>query len=207
MDKIEESSALRRAPSQKRSQERVERMLQAATALIEESGSDAMRMGEVAERAGVSIGSLYQYFPDKSAIVLTLAERYNAEGRACIADGLAGVRDIESLLTAFGGLIDTYYGIFLAEPVMRDIWSGTQADKALRNIDLRDSRANGALLAEAWQVVAPRADSNDIQRKAFLIMSLGEATMRLAISVERAEGDALVADYKAMALREIGASG
>ena len=207
MDKIEESSALRRAPSQKRSQERVERMLQAATALIEESGSDAMRMGEVAERAGVSIGSLYQYFPDKSAIVLTLAERYNAEGRACIADGLAGVRDIESLLTAFGGLIDTYYGIFLAEPVMRDIWSGTQADKALRNIDLRDSRANGALLAEAWQGIAPRADSNDIQRKAFLIMSLGEATMRLAISVERAEGDALVADYKAMALREIGASG
>ena len=207
MDKIEESGAWRRAPSQKRSQERVERMLQAATALIEEGGSDAMRMGEVAERAGVSIGSLYQYFPDKSAIVLTLAERYNAEGRACIADGLAGVRDMESLLAAFGGLIDTYYGIFLAEPVMRDIWSGTQADKALRNIDLRDSRANGALLAEAWQLVAPRADSNDIQRKAFLIMSLGEATMRLAISVERTEGDALVADYKAMALSEIGASG
>ncbi|MEJ6783510.1 TetR/AcrR family transcriptional regulator [Aminobacter sp. Piv2-1] len=207
MDKIEESGALRRAPSQKRSQERVERMLQAATALIEEAGSDAMRMGEVAERAGVSIGSLYQYFPDKGAIVRTLAERYNAEGRACIADGLAGVRDMDGLLAAFGGLIDTYYGIFLAEPVMRDIWSGTQADKALRDIDLRDSRANGALLAEAWQRVAPGASNEDIARKAFLIMSLGEATMRLAISVERAEGDALVADYKAMALREIEAVG
>lgn len=207
MDKIEESGALRRAPSQKRSQERVERMLQAATALIEEAGSDAMRMGEVAERAGVSIGSLYQYFPDKGAIVRTLAERYNAEGRACIADGLAGVRDMDGLLKAFGGLIDTYYGIFLAEPVMRDIWSGTQADKALRDIDLRDSRANGALLAEAWQRVAPGASNEDIARKAFLIMSLGEATMRLAISVERAEGDVLVADYKAMALREIEALG
>lgn len=207
MDKIEESGALRRAPSQKRSQERVERMLQAATALIEEAGSDAMRMGEVAERAGVSIGSLYQYFPDKGAIVRTLAERYNAEGRACIADGLAGVRDMDGLLAAFGGLIDTYYGIFLAEPVMRDIWSGTRADKALRDIDLRDSRANGALLAEAWQRVAPGASNEDIARKAFLIMSLGEATMRLAISVERVEGDVLVADYKAMALREIEALG
>ncbi|MEO5323942.1 TetR/AcrR family transcriptional regulator [Mesorhizobium sp. CC13] len=207
MDKTEESSALRRAPSQKRSQERVERMLQAATALIEEAGSDAMRMGEVAERAGVSIGSLYQYFPDKGAIVRTLAERYNAEGRACIADGLSGVPDMDGLLEAFGGLIDTYYGIFLAEPVMRDIWSGTQADKALRDIDLRDSRANGTLLAEAWQRVAPGASNDDIARKAFLIMSLGEATMRLAISVERAEGDALVADYKAMALREIEALG
>ncbi len=204
MEKTDETGALRRAPSQKRSQERVERMLLAATALIEEGGSDAMRMGEVAERAGVSIGSLYQYFPDKGAIVRTLAERYNAEGRACIAEGLAGVRDMDGLLQAFGGLIDTYYGIFLAEPVMRDIWSGTQADKALRDIDLRDSRANGELLSEAWQRVAPGADSGAIERKAFLVMSLGEATMRLAISVERAEGDALVADYKAMALREIG---
>ncbi|MBE1204810.1 TetR/AcrR family transcriptional regulator [Aminobacter carboxidus] len=209
MEAIEDISgqALRRAPSQKRSQERVERMLQAASALISEGGSDAMRMGEVAERAGVSIGSLYQYFPDKGAIIRTLAERYNAEGRACISDGLAGVGDMKGLIDAFGGLIDVYYGIFLAEPVMRDIWSGTQADKALRDIDLRDSRANGALLAEAWQRVAPASDAAEIKRKAFLIMSLGEATMRLAISVDRGEGDALVADYKAMALREIGARG
>ncbi|RUU02593.1 TetR family transcriptional regulator, partial [Mesorhizobium sp. USDA-HM6] len=46
----------RRAPTQQRSRERVERMLAAASALIAEQGSDAMRMGEVAERAGVSIG-------------------------------------------------------------------------------------------------------------------------------------------------------
>ncbi|WP_109578190.1 TetR/AcrR family transcriptional regulator [Aminobacter sp. AP02] len=207
MEVLEENKALRRAPTQKRSQQRVERMLEAASALISEGGSDAMRMGEVAERAGVSIGSLYQYFPDKGAIIRTLAERYNAEGRACIADALADVRDMQGLVGAFSGLIDTYYGIFLAEPVMRDIWSGTQADKALRDIDLRDSRANGTLLAEAWRRVAPIADAAEIERKAFLIMSLGEATMRLAISVDRAEGDALVADYKVMALREIGASG
>ncbi len=43
-----------------------------------------MRMSEVAEKAGISIGSLYQYFPDKSAIVRTLAERYNAYSRECI---------------------------------------------------------------------------------------------------------------------------
>lgn len=209
MEAIEDTSgqALRRAPSQKRSQERVERMLQAARALIAQGGSDAMRMGEVAERAGVSIGSLYQYFPDKGAIIRTLAERYNAEGRACISDGLAGVADMKGLIDAFGGLIDVYYGIFLAEPVMRDIWSGTQADKALRDIDLRDSRANGALLAQAWHRVAPGVNAGEVERKAFLIMSLGEATMRLAISVDRAEGDALVADYKAMALREIGMIG
>ena len=192
-----------RLPTQQRSRERVERMLAAASALIAEGGSDAMRMSEVAERAGVPIGSLYQFFPDKGAIVRTLAERYNALGRACIEEGLADVADLDGLRDAFGRLIDIYYGLFLAEPVMRDIWSGTQADKALRDIDLDDSRQTGAMLAAVLERLRPEADRAAIATKAFLIMNLGEATMRLAISVDRKEGDALVAAFKQMALREL----
>ncbi len=197
------TEALRRAPSQARSRERVEKMLAAARDLIAEKGSDALRMGEVAERAGVSIGSLYQFFPDKAAVIRTLAERYNAEGRACIADGLAGIADKAGLRTAFAALIDTYYGIFLAEPVMRDIWSGTQADPALRDLDRADSRINGAVLAEVMARCRPEADRAALEASAFLVMQLGEATMRLAISVDRAEGDRLVETYKRMALAEI----
>lgn len=196
-------TAMRRAPSQKRSRERVERLLAAASALIAEQGSDAMKMGEVAERAGVSIGSLYQYFPDKGAIIRTLAERYNARGRECIETELSGVKDKAGLHAAFGGLIDTYYNLFLTEPVMRDIWSGTQADKQLRDMELTDSRANGALLATVLRRLQPAADTGELDRTAFLVMSLGEATMRLAISVGREEGQALVAGYKRMVLREL----
>ena len=199
------SIALRREPNQHRSRERVERILAAAAALIAEKGSDAMRMGEVAAKAGVSVGSLYQYFPDKAAIILRLAERYNAEGRACIQAALAGPRSMKELRAAFMGLVDTYYALFLAGPVMRDIWSGTQADKALREIELADSRANGAILAEALARLRPAADRAALATSAFLIMQLGEATMRLAISVERAEGDALVAAYKRLVDRELGA--
>ena len=101
-------AGLRRAPSQKRSRERVERMLTAASEVIAEHGSDAMRMGEVAERAGVSIGSLYQYFPDKGSIIRTLADRYNTLGRDCIEAELADVSAGEGFRGAFGGLIDTY---------------------------------------------------------------------------------------------------
>ena len=198
-----ERSPPRRAPTQRRSRERVERMLEAAATLIAKAGSDAMRMSEVAELAGVSIGSLYQYFPDKAAIIRMLAERYNAEGRACIAAELANVRDMGGLREAFDRLIDIYYARFLAEPVMRDIWSGTQADKALRDIDLADSRANGAALAEVLRRLRPAADLAELATSAFLLIHLGEATMRLAISVERAEGDALVAAFKQMMLREL----
>ncbi len=200
------STAPARLPTQQRSRERVERMLAAASALIAEAGSDAMRMSEVAERAGVPIGSLYQFFPDKGAIIRTLAERYNALGRACIEEGLADVRDLDGLRDAFGRLIDIYYAMFLAEPVMRDIWSGTQADKALRDIDLDDSRQTGAMLAAVLERLRPDADRAAIATRAFLIMNLGEATMRLAISVERQEGDALVAAFKQMALRELSAA-
>jgi AcrR family transcriptional regulator len=192
-------------PMQQRSRERVERMLAAASDLIARDGSDAMRMSEVAEKAGVPIGSLYQFFPDKAAIIHTLAERYNAAGRACIEKELAPVRALDELKRAFSRLVDIYYGLFLAEPVMRDIWSGTQADKALQQIDLADSRQTGMLLADAWQRARTDLDPESIASRAFLIMSLGEATMRLALSVDRTEGETLVAIYKEMALREISA--
>jgi AcrR family transcriptional regulator len=192
-----------RAPTQQRSRDRVERLLAVAASLIAAHGSDALRMSDVAQQAGVSIGSLYQYFPDKGAIIRTLAERYNARSRACIAEALAPVRDKAGLRRAFAGLVDTYYGIFLAEPVMRDIWSGIQADKALQEIERKDGRANAVLLADAMARARPRADRAALENTAFLVMQLGEATMRLAVSVERRQGDALVEGFKRMVLREI----
>ncbi|QPC90373.1 TetR/AcrR family transcriptional regulator [Mesorhizobium sp. INR15] len=193
----------RRSPTQQRSRERVERMLAAASALIAEQGSDAMRMGEVAERAGVSIGSLYQFFPDKRAIVWALAERYSAESQACIAAALKDVSDAEGLSRAFSELVDIYYGLFLAEPVIRDVWSGTQADKALRELELADSRANAEFLTGALKRLRPAADTASLETTALLVWQMGEAVMRLAISVKRQEGDSLVAAYKRMALREL----
>lgn len=196
----------RREPTQKRSRERVERMLAVASALIAEKGSDALRMGEVAEKAGVSIGSLYQFFPDKSAIIRALADRYQKESETCISEALAEVRDRKGLEKAFSELVDIYYGIFLAEPVMRDIWSGTQADKALRELELAHSRANAGMLLAVLKRLRPNEDAAALETSAFLIWQLGEATMRLAVSVDRAEGDRLVTAYKRMALSELARS-
>ncbi|MCR6499888.1 TetR family transcriptional regulator [Shinella sp. CPCC 101442] len=194
---------MRRAPSQKRSRDRVDAILANATGMIAETGSDALRMSELAQRTGISIGSLYQYFPDKSAIVHALAERCNEDSRACIAEGLSTVTSMEGLAAAFGTLIDTYYAIFLAEPVIRDIWSAVQADGALRAMEVEESRRNGGLLGARLKALRPATDPSKIDATALLVMHLGEATMRLAVSVERAEGDALVEAYKRMAIREL----
>lgn len=192
--------SLRRKPMQQRSRDRVERILAAAVLLIERDGSDALRMNELAEMAGVSIGSLYQYFPDKTAIIRSLAERSNLEGRACIEAELAPVRNEQDFRAAFARLIDIYYGIFLERPVMRDIWSATQADARLRAFELEESRANGAIVAAALARLRPRADRARLETAAFFVMSLGEAAMRMAISVDREEGADLVEIFKRMAL-------
>jgi AcrR family transcriptional regulator len=64
-----------RIPTQNRGKMRVEALLDAAEAVIADRGYDAATMTEIAERAGASIGSLYQYFPTKAAVADMLRSR------------------------------------------------------------------------------------------------------------------------------------
>jgi len=68
-------SPLRRVPVQGRSVARVARMLDACAELVDEMGYEALTTTLLAERAGVAIGSIYQFFPDKRAVVQALTLR------------------------------------------------------------------------------------------------------------------------------------
>ncbi|WP_408010276.1 TetR/AcrR family transcriptional regulator [Saccharopolyspora terrae] len=70
-----EIAPLRRKPVQQRSAQRVEKMLAATAGLIDEVGYDGLTTTLIAERAGVAVGSLYQFFPDKRAVVQELTLR------------------------------------------------------------------------------------------------------------------------------------
>src|ERR1700754_675071 len=94
---------------QKRSRERYEHILASAAELLAVKGSEAFRMSELVERTGVAFGSLYQYFPDKAAIIGTLAERYNQIGRDCVARDLAAVNALSDLHPALCRIVDSYY--------------------------------------------------------------------------------------------------
>lgn len=67
---------MRRQPQQVRSQERVKQILDVAEQLFLEIGYEATTTRAIAARAEVSVGSLYQFFPDKEAILKALAIRY-----------------------------------------------------------------------------------------------------------------------------------
>ena len=71
--------SLRKQPKQARSQEMVETLLQATTRILRREGRERLTTNRVAEVAGVSVGSLYQYFPNKQSLLDALTERYEAQ--------------------------------------------------------------------------------------------------------------------------------
>jgi len=71
-----EKTQMRRHPKQARSQQRVDHLLNVAAQVFEEVGYAATTTNAIAARAEVPIGSLYQFFPNKEAILDALLERY-----------------------------------------------------------------------------------------------------------------------------------
>lgn len=73
------SAAARKRPTQMRSQQTVDRIVDAAARIYSERGYSATTTNHIAQAANVSIGSLYQYFPNKDALLVALEERHLAE--------------------------------------------------------------------------------------------------------------------------------
>jgi AcrR family transcriptional regulator len=71
-----QKTARRRQPRQQRSQQTVEVILDAVVEVLKRDGVSAVNTNRIAEVAGVSIGSIYQYFPDKQAIFMALHARH-----------------------------------------------------------------------------------------------------------------------------------
>jgi AcrR family transcriptional regulator len=193
----------RRVPTQQRSKDRLALILSCAETLIAQRGSDRLKMAEVAEAAEISIGSLYQYFPEKATIIHALAGRYNDACRTSIVAALGDVCDVAGLVTAFTALMQEFYALVRHNPVARDIWAGMQADRALAALQLEETRAMGALLAETVARVRPDLNRAHLDVTTFLLWELGDATVRLAIASDERTGAELVDTYTRMALREM----
>jgi len=95
----------RKRPTQARSKATVEAILLAAAQVFRRQGYAATTTDRIAERAGVSVGSLYQYFPNKDSILVALAEGHIDTGfalvRELLAEALTEKPALESLLHRF----------------------------------------------------------------------------------------------------------
>lgn len=87
----------RKRPAQERSRETVRAILEAAAQLFERHGLAGTTTDRIAERAGVSVGSLYQYFPSKEAIVATLVQCHVLEAGEALEPVLGRRREGRAL--------------------------------------------------------------------------------------------------------------
>lgn len=184
-----EPDGARRRPEQDRSRERVEHVLDVAAALITESGIDAVTMSGLAETAGVSLPSIYRYFPNKRAILATLFDRYAEQVRDAIAPPLAGIDSRAGARDALAAAMRRYWELYRSDAALAAVFSAALADPELVGLDIADSRTNGALLAEA---LAPGLDTAPDEQAAFVASHLAGATVRLGVLLERDEADEVV---------------
>jgi AcrR family transcriptional regulator len=194
-------------PTQDRSRERFDRILAAASEILAEKGSDAFRMSDIVERTGIAFGSLYQYFPDKSAVIGTLAERCNVTGRECVARDLAAMKKLSDLHAALCRITDGYYQMFRDDPVMHHIWRATQGDRTLQKIDEDDVAFLAGLLRDALHRVAPKQPSAALTCFSQLAMIQIAAAVRHAISLPPADARRMLDLFKRMLPSDLSALG
>lgn len=164
---------LRRRPVQQRSAARVERMLEACAQLIDEVGYDGVTTTLIAERAGVAVGSLYQFFPDKRAVVQALTTR-NLDRFMELSVQKLSTATLEHWWDGVDLVFDAYVQMYRHVPGFTQIRFGDVVD--LRLMD--DQRDNNTVIADRLAMLLAEQFG----------IPLAELRLPISVSVEIADG-------------------
>jgi AcrR family transcriptional regulator len=190
-----DTSALRRRPAQRRSAERVQRMLDACADILDESGYDGLSTTKVAQRADVAIGSVYQFFPDKKAVAQELALRNLEAFGERVAEALAE-GDFAHWHDAVGTVIDIFVDMHRTIPGFRVLRFGDIADVRL----LDGSEDNNAVVSERLRALLVEAfgvaDTPDLAHALAVAVEATDAVTKLAFRDVRDGDPMLLAEVK-----------
>lgn len=164
---------LRRKPVQQRSAQRVERMLEACASLIEELGYDGVTTTLIAERAGVAVGSLYQFFPDKRAVVQALTLRNLERFMANVVQRFDSA-ELEHWWDAVDSMFDVYVEMHRTVPAFSRLHFGDVVDTRL----LDEGKDNNAVIAEGLASLISERFGR----------SMAELQLPVAVAIEAADG-------------------
>lgn len=166
------------------------RVLDAADEVLAREGADALTTAAVATAAGVSVGSLYQYFPDKEAIAEALAIRYWGELQDLV-DAAAEANEQGSLDDPMSVVIDGLAAGFRARPGFLALWFGGLRSERVRNVTrpgrTHVARAVERILAVHW----PESGAAQRGTVARMVVLAGDGLLREAFRLDP-EGDPTV---------------
>jgi AcrR family transcriptional regulator len=171
----------RKKPKQERSIHRVDVILSAAAQLIADKGVSAMKMTEVAIVAGVPIGSVYQYFPEKAAIVTALFDRHAQMVQGKTAEAFTNVKSLDHAVEIVCGMIEWSYREFRGDPTYMGVWLGTEMDRDLLRLNIQHSNRVADIFLKSIAPHIPADSRIDLQARAQLFSHLIGASVRLAI--------------------------
>lgn len=139
---------IRKRPSQARSREKVQKVLDAAAKLLIEQGIDSVTTPRIAEVSGVTVGSIYQYFPNKESILHELYQWWLDGALEAYATYSDAHQDVNCIKTYFAGLF-RHYMVGKSENEHRlsvELGTALRANKDLRQLDnLHDRRLGKAV--------------------------------------------------------------
>ncbi|MBB3389174.1 AcrR family transcriptional regulator [Rhizobium sp. BK275] len=193
---ISDRIALRRKPKQERSIQRLDLILNAAATIIAEKGVSAMRMTELAAAAKVPIGSVYQYFPEKAAIVKALFDRHAQAIQQKTAEMFADVRSFDEALDLISTMIDWYYAEYRNDAAYLGVWMGTETDQDLLRLNIEHSGQIAAIFQEAVRRLSPELCDEQMKARTYLFSHLIGAAIRLAVLSEDGFGERILEEWK-----------
>jgi len=196
------AGGMRRKPRQARSQERVNRILDVAEDLFASQGYAATTTNAIASQAQVPIGSLYQFFPDKTAILQALALRYAEK----LHQELDSIDETEqatlSLSDYVDQLIDTTDRFFTENPSYYAIFMEVQG--TIRELEEIDEATDAMLIQDLASSLArrdARLEPVDYEAISFVLVKAIGTLLWLSLSQEPLYRQRLVVETKRLALQ------
>jgi AcrR family transcriptional regulator len=173
-------TAPRKAPTQQRSRATVDAIVDATASVLVRDGYDALSTNKVAHEAGVSVGSLYQYFPGKEALVAAVMERHASRMQDDIAERMRSAPAAATAEDVATELIRAMLAAQQAEPRLhRVLVEQVPRIGALRR--LHELFGNYERLVEAWLVEnAERIEVTDARMAAFVLVAAVEGLVNRA---------------------------
>lgn len=188
----------RRRPAQARSRERFERILQAARDVLVETGFESFTFDEVSRRAGVPIGTLYQFFANKYVLICELDRQ----------DTAANVEELEKFSQHVPALqwpdlldefIDHLARMWRQDPSRRAVWHAIQSTPATRATGADTERT---MLLPLAAILEPLAQDMEYEQRIELARFLVHTVVSLLNYATHADSDedfdAVVTEIKRM---------
>jgi AcrR family transcriptional regulator len=170
----------RKMPSQARSQATVDAILDAAARILVGAGYGAFTTNSVAARAGVSVGSLYQYFPNKDAILAALKARHVADLERAIDEALArvGAAPLAELLPA---VIEANVAAHLVDPDLHRVLSAEVPHLGSTDAAMAFERRMVGRVRALFESRRREIAVRDLDLATYLVMRTVEATIHDAV--------------------------